>query len=168
MNNLNKQKNNHFEKQKNEKNISAYLVGIGLLVLALGVLIFYFMGSVDSVAGSSHKWIILSVFILILLLGILFVYLAYTGKIKKQDPDYRAFFIMGITWIPVGIVINNYGISAMGLIFMITGLVNKDKWKKQKWSELSDEKKRLKLLIILFLGASMLLGLIMYLIFNNK
>src|SRR3989339_182439 len=87
---------------------------------------------------------------------------------QKQDPDYRAFFIMGITWIPVGIVINNYGISAMGLIFMITGLVNKDKWKKQKWSELSDEKKRLKLLIILFLGASMLLGLIMYLIFNNK
>ena len=61
-------------------------------------------------------------------------------KEKKQDgdipaPNYKTFFILGTCFLPVGITIaistNNFafnGIAALGLIYMIIGLANKDKW----------------------------------------
>ncbi|MFX0207767.1 MAG: hypothetical protein ACFFDT_17390, partial [Candidatus Hodarchaeota archaeon] len=57
---------------------------------------------------------------------------------KSKETDYRAFFIMGISFLPLGIVmtitIGNpgmLGLTALGIIYMIMGLANRDKWKKK-------------------------------------
>ena len=55
-----------------------------------------------------------------------------------KEPDYRMFFIMGICFLPMGIVFTTtispgfIGITGMGLIYMSLGLANRHKWKKNK------------------------------------
>jgi len=67
-------------------------------------------------------------FIIIGLLIVLFVQF----KKGKYQPNYRLFFILGTTWVPVGVIFyintRNIGFFVMGLIFLILGLINKDKW----------------------------------------
>jgi len=53
---------------------------------------------------------------------------------QKYELNYRLFFIFGIIWFPLGIVFynttKNIGFLIMGLIFLIIGIVNKEKWKE--------------------------------------
>jgi nitrate reductase gamma subunit len=56
---------------------------------------------------------------------------------KTSEPDYLTFFILGICFIPLGLVfmltINNPGflaVSGLGVIYIALGLKNKSKWKK--------------------------------------
>ena len=53
-------------------------------------------------------------------------------KKEKIKPNYRLFFILGMTWVPLGVVFykttRNIGFLIMGVIFLIIGLINKDKW----------------------------------------
>jgi len=55
---------------------------------------------------------------------------------KAQEPNYRALFIIGISFLPMGIIFITIigpafiGFTAMGLIFLIIGAANKDKWDK--------------------------------------
>jgi len=56
----------------------------------------------------------------------------------------------------------------MGIIFMVMGLVNRKKWKEQaKWSELSPEKKRAKMIVVIGITILVLLGIIAYIIESN-
>ena len=55
-----------------------------------------------------------------------------------KEPNYQAFFAIGIIWLPVGVVfmltINpGLGIAfmGMGVVYLAIGLVNRDKWKKK-------------------------------------
>jgi len=68
-----------------------------------------------------------------------FVVLAVTLRRRKQEEvkpiDYRTFFILGICWLPMGIVFwivmdLAFGIPlfVMGATFFTIGLVNRDKW----------------------------------------
>jgi hypothetical protein len=50
------------------------------------------------------------------------------GRIEPKDTDYRTFFIIGIAFFPIGIATGNAGLWSLGLIFMIIGAANKDKW----------------------------------------
>jgi uncharacterized membrane protein len=61
-----------------------------------------------------------------------------SSKPSEQNP-YLTFFILGITFLPMGLVLSItvdnpgfYGITAMGLIFLVVGLSNKDKWDEGK------------------------------------
>ena len=75
---------------------------------------------------------------LLLVIGLIIIGLAivFYTKLKKGKvkPNYRLFFIFGATWIPLGIVFynttRNIGFLIMGIIFLILGLVNKDKWEE--------------------------------------
>ena len=56
-----------------------------------------------------------------------------------KETNYQVFFMIGIIWLPVGVVfmitINSaIGIAfmAMGIIYMAIGLANRDKWEKKK------------------------------------
>jgi uncharacterized membrane protein len=55
---------------------------------------------------------------------------------KKPETDYKAFYSVGLVFIVVGLTlsiainIGLLGMAAIGFIFMIKGLKNKDKWKK--------------------------------------
>jgi len=58
-------------------------------------------------------------------------------SLKVIEPE--VFFILGIFFLPMGIVlmitIDNpafIGITGMGLIYMVIGLANRDKWKKNE------------------------------------
>jgi hypothetical protein len=56
---------------------------------------------------------------------------------KNKDIDYRAFYIMGISFLPLGIVLTVVvdnpgfiGFIGLGVCYIAIGLANKDKWKK--------------------------------------
>ncbi len=63
---------------------------------------------------------------------------------KVEEPDYRAFSVMGTTWFPAGVVLMIvYFVSditfaigmplfAMGLIYLGVGLADRDRWKKSE------------------------------------
>ena len=84
--------------------------------------------------------IVMSILMLfVLAIGVIFIF--YVNKKKKQgvivEPDYRVFFILGITFLPMGLVFifvigpPFIGISTLGLCYLVIGLINRKKWKKQ-------------------------------------
>ena len=104
-------------------------------------------------------WIMISILILLVILGVLFLLLV---KKKKHRPDYYIFFVMGILWIPLGIALKNYAFSVMGLIFMLIGLVNKDKWKQNRRSrdKLTKEERKFRMIIMIVLSILVLAGIV--------
>lgn len=89
-----------------------------------------------------------SVMSLLLLMGIAvtLLVLAILRKRKRErktgETDYKAFFIMGVAFLPAGFAMMmvyflaetpfeiGLPLFALGLICLIVGLVNRDKWKK--------------------------------------
>jgi hypothetical protein len=53
------------------------------------------------------------------------------GKTEPSETDYRTFFIIGAAFFPIGIATKNPGLWSLGLIFMILGAANRDKWPRQ-------------------------------------
>ena len=65
---------------------------------------------------------------------------------KTQEPDYRAFFIMGITLFPLGVIyesvfvisgtkvflVPGLAFMGMGLSYLAVGLANRDKWRENR------------------------------------
>lgn len=58
---------------------------------------------------------------LVILFAVIFI---YRNKGQKVEPDCRTFFILGISFLPIGIATNNPGLWGVGTIFMVIGLVN--------------------------------------------
>jgi 4-amino-4-deoxy-L-arabinose transferase-like glycosyltransferase len=83
---------------------------------------------------------LISILAITILVGIILVVLVWKKRKTgvKQEPDYQAFFTMGLSFIAMGtalsIVINPgfLGFLALGIIYMLWGLKNKDKWKKKE------------------------------------
>ena len=111
-----------------------------------------------------NNYIILTLLIGIALLAVIFAVIVFKNKGQlKRAPDYRAFFILGITFLPIGIATENPGLWGMGTIFMILGAVNRDKWKDTpKLSEMEPEIRRFKLIIIGLLTVLLLAALLFY------
>ena len=75
--------------------------------------------------------------------GILAVVMVRKRKKEgKPQADYRIFFLLGITWLPFSIILMivsfilqipfyiGFPLLALGLIYLVIGLANRDKWKK--------------------------------------
>jgi flagellar basal body-associated protein FliL len=88
------------------------------------------------------SWILISIFlgVIAIIIGII-VFLTLRKNQKEgrtKEVDYRAFFIMGICFLPLGIIftatinIGFMGFIAIGLIYMSIGLANRDKWKNKE------------------------------------
>jgi len=94
--------------------------------------------------------IIIVLIVLIAIFLVVFMVRSASGKKgEKRVPNYRALFILGVTWLPIGIGTDNPGLWGMGIVFMIIGAVNKDKWGKEtKWAELSPDAKRIKIIVV--------------------
>ena len=87
------------------------------------------------------------------------------NKGQKTEPDYRVFFILGITWLPLGIATDNPGLWGIGAVFMVMGLANRSKWKEEpRWSELDPKKRWVKFLVILGLTVLLALGIWFYIL----
>ena len=109
-----------------------------------------FLGQVHAFyAGESLKLNgSVSIMSLLLLTGILITLLLVLvlrkrkQKGKAGETDYRAFFMMGVVFLPTGVAMMavyvvaelpfeiGLPLFALGLIYIIIGLVNRDKWKK--------------------------------------
>ena len=51
---------------------------------------------------------------------------------KKSTTDFRVLFFLGITFVGAGVAIGLYALSGLGLILMLIGLLNRDKWPTQQ------------------------------------
>lgn len=95
----------------------------------------------------------LSIAIGVIIIGLaIAVYIQY--KEQKYKPNYRLFFIFGMTWFPLGIVFykttRNIGFLVMGLIFLIIGLANKDKWKEPQ--PVTSQKNKILISLVILTG----------------
>jgi amino acid transporter len=81
--------------------------------------------------------------ILVIIILVLIVTVRYMKKKREagiqEDPNYQAFFYIGMSWLPIGIVFmvilnTGLGIAFLGLgaAYITIGLANKDKWKKKE------------------------------------
>jgi hypothetical protein len=81
-------------------------------------------------------WILVSIVVAVAILAILAIY-TFKRKGWNSEIDYRRYFNMGIIWLPFGIIFylifeNPIGLLflIMGLVFLVIGFKNKDKWNK--------------------------------------
>jgi len=112
-------------------------------------------------------WILIIVALLLLLLGAAF-FLLFKNK-KRPPPDYYTLFITGIIWLAAGLPLGNTPLTAMGAVLAVVGLLNKDKWEKnrRRWEDLDEDEKRFKLILIAALGLLVLLGAVAFLLVEN-
>ena len=113
---------------------------------------------------SATPWIIISIVILLVLLAII----AFLFKNKKKTPtDYYTLYLMGIIWMIIGIPLENYALSAVGLVLAIIGAKNKDKWKKNRkcWKNMDEKEKKLHFTLILISVILLIIGIVVYFIF---
>ncbi|MBW2972160.1 hypothetical protein KY359_03950 [Candidatus Woesearchaeota archaeon] len=118
-------------------------------------------------------WLMISVGVLLLLLGILVFVLRYGKKGKHLPPtDYYSMFVMGIIWLAFGAAgMMFYGndtffFLVMGVVFALIGLAHKKDWKKnhRTWNQLTKEEQKFKTIVIIALGALLLIGVVALLI----
>jgi hypothetical protein len=83
--------------------------------------------------------VIVGIIAILVLLGIIIlVVLKRKQDEKYEEPDYQVFFIMGISFLPLGIVFTIaigpafIGFIGIGICYMAIGLTNKEKWKKKE------------------------------------
>jgi F0F1-type ATP synthase membrane subunit a len=114
-------------------------------------------------------WIMIAIAVIIVILAIFMIFVL-KGK-KRTPPDYYAFFWIGICWMVIGIPLSfsskNHFFFIMGLVFFAIGIVNKDKWKKnralqKKWKKLSKTEKWTRISIILALALGVFVLFIYY------
>ena len=113
------------------------------------------------------NWMLIVVLVAIIILGVFAYFASKAKKGKKQEPDYRTFFILGICWIPLGFATDNHIFSIVGAAFLVLGLANKDKWKESSKRKLTKEERKFRLQILIGLGVLMVLGAILMLLYRN-
>ncbi|MFC1700873.1 hypothetical protein ACFLZ0_01935 [Patescibacteria group bacterium] len=113
-------------------------------------------------------WILISILILLILLGFWAIWVR--KKSKRPIDYYYNFFIVGIIWTAFGIPLKNYALSGMGIVFLIVGLVNKNKWKENTigWNDLTEEEKRMKLFIMIILSFFVFVGFVLWLFAEKR
>jgi membrane-bound ClpP family serine protease len=105
--------------------------------------------------------------IAVTVIALLFIFIVARKKDKKRKPNYQALFIIGISWIPIGISTENFVFTGVGLILMIIGLSKRREWKERKqWSELSQKEKQTKIVLLGLALLVFLVGLGTFLIYK--
>lgn len=107
--------------------------------------------------------VLISVAIILAILGIIgFFVLRKSGC----GVDYYSMFIIGLIWIPIGIILKIPALWILGTILLIVGLVNKKAWRKRcMWVNLSSGDKWARIIILLALIILLAAGL--YIIFSQ-
>ena len=92
-----------------------------------------------------NEWALIGVAIaaVLVLIGVALVLVVWRGRRDgtPKEPNYRVFFAMGLVMLPAGVALmiaySSSGtpfvvglpIFAMGLVYLVIGLANRDKWK---------------------------------------
>ena len=59
------------------------------------------------------------------------VFIARRNK-QSSGIDYRGIFIIGLIFLPAGIIFDYQFLTILGAIYVLLGIVNKDKWRKSQ------------------------------------
>nr|MCK4929677.1 hypothetical protein [Nanoarchaeota archaeon] len=86
---------------------------------------------------TSQLLVAFAIAVLLIIVGVLIAILVSKRKMKGEpvETNYYAFFVIGISFLPLGIVFSIIispgfmGITGLGVVYMIIGLANKDKGK---------------------------------------
>lgn len=106
--------------------------------------------------------------IVVLTIAIVIAAIALVKVREKKAPlNYFSMFIIGVMWIPAGIIGKNIFLLVLGGIATVVGLINVKKWKKnrRKWKDLNDKEKKINIILIALLGAMFLFMIGMYILF---
>ncbi len=106
----------------------------------------------------------LSIITVFLIIAVIFYKLRNTDvkkEMKNTLIDYKTLFFFGIIWVPVGVVLKNWGLIGLGFVFLFTGIVNRKKWNID--DEMHNEKsKKVKMIISIIIGLIMLMVVFIY------
>ena len=103
-----------------------------------------YAGEMEKMSGSTSVMSLLLVIGIVVTLLLLAVLRKRKGAGKKGETDYKAFFIIGVAFTPTGFAMVivyflteipfeiGLPLFALGLICLILGLANRDKWKKDE------------------------------------
>ena len=92
----------------------------------------------------------------------------FFGRKKKHEVDYYALFILGIIWLPIGALIENYTFVAIGAVLTLVGILNKSRWRtNRKYVNKMGDRERLVITIVTGLLVLGVLASIIVLIFNK-
>ncbi len=88
-----------------------------------------------------------------LVAGIAFFFFMFrfiSGKKEKGEsaggkyPNYRTLFFIGITWLIIGIAAKIITFWGIGLVLILVGVTNKDKWdEEKKWRDLPSKERKI-------------------------
>lgn len=108
-------------------------------------------------------WILISVAVVIVLLGILAIFFI-KAKEGKHKVDYYSLFLMGIIWVAVGISLDMTVLWVLGIVFFIAGVANKDKWKKNRmdWKKITKRQRDILYIAIAMLFLLLVAGIIVF------
>jgi amino acid transporter len=78
-------------------------------------------------------WILWAILVLVIILAVV----AFLAKKRKKRPiDYYTWFIIGFSWMILGIALNEYVFSIIGVVFMVFALRHRKDWQKHvNWSD---------------------------------
>ncbi len=110
---------------------------------------------------ASAPWLLIGIGLLLIVFAVLYIQMR---KINKRPVDYYNLFIMGIIWLPIGIIMDYNAFLILGLIFTLIGIANKDKWEKNRvrWSDYTDKEKKFHKIMIGALTIILLIGIIAF------
>ena len=164
-NNIKAEETQNKTPEKSGSNTMVILIIVGLVLFLFGLVAFYLFGSEHLKTEPIYLYLLIAIGAAVFIIGVIFAILVAKGKIRRKEPDYRALFIIGLIWIPLGAAFNNPAFWVISLTFIVLGLANKDKWKDQpKWSDMSQAEKNFKLAVLIILGLALLLGLVAFLV----
>jgi hypothetical protein len=108
-----------------------------------------------------QPWLMMSILVLLILFFIIFLFIS---RKNKRPPDYYALFVIGLSWMAIGLPLENHILFIMGVLFTAIGLINKDRWKKNSitWEKLKKEEKIVKGFLVFGLTVFVVVGLIVF------
>jgi hypothetical protein len=88
------------------------------------------------------NWILIAIFlgIIAIIIGVIVFFMMRNNQKEgaTRETEYRAFFIIGISFLPMGIIFTSVispafiSFIAIGGCYIAIGLANRDKWKKKE------------------------------------
>jgi hypothetical protein len=118
----------------------------------------------------------IAIAVLLLIFLTIFIIRKKAGKIQKTD--YYNLFIMGVIWLPFGILMSmRYGDSSIGNIFIILGIIytgiglaHRKEWKKnhRTWKQLTEKERKWKIWAITILTITLIAGITTFYLINGN
>lgn len=104
--------------------------------------------------------------VVILMIAMLGAIVMLTRKEKKNVIDYFEWFMIGIIWLILGIILRDLLLLSLGLVFSAVSYYNKKVWKKNHkanaWDKLTKFEKKIKIVLMIMMAVLIVLGLVIY------